>query len=197
MTGQEKRKKKSQVLLKTNSWKALFLLRTYLLHSMILMTSSMMMTDIYLKHPIAKYGFPWPKLSEDDDIEFVVWVKTWLSNPIVTEEDKNFLVTLPRHLLLVSSRRRLFVSRLVSDKFDRLFLCLKSGYSNIQSRILQLFLVSEPGKLLERNASLLIFESCKLLYKLLLRSMKKIENSTTIRSIESSIWCVDVKLKEG
>jgi hypothetical protein len=67
MTYQENRKKKSQVLLKTKSWKALFLLRTSLLNLMILMT-----TDIYLKHPITAQGFPLllskpdQKLSEDD-----------------------------------------------------------------------------------------------------------------------------------
>jgi len=41
-----------------------------------------------------------------------------LSNAIVTEEEKNFLVTLPRHfhLLTVSSRRRSFASLVLSDK---------------------------------------------------------------------------------
>jgi len=43
-----------------------------------------------------------------------------VENPIVTEEEKNFLVTLPRHrhclLLSLLSRRRSFISHLLSDK---------------------------------------------------------------------------------
>jgi hypothetical protein len=35
-----------------------------------------------------------------------------------------------------------------------------------------MFLAWEPGKILERYASLLIFKSCKLLYKLLLRLLR-------------------------
>jgi len=62
-------------------------------------------------------------------------------HPIVTEEEKNFFVTLPRHCLLLSllcRRRSLLVIRCQIDLqflFNWLFIHLKSGYSTIPSRI--------------------------------------------------------------
>ena len=88
---------------------------------------------------------------------------------------KNFLVTLPRHCLLLSllSRRRslLVICCQINLRFlfNWLFIHLKSGYSTIPSRILKLFLVSEPGKLLKRYAFSFDIRAVKAVVKVAIR----------------------------
>ena len=73
----------------------------------------------------------------------LLFVIDLVENPIVTEEKKNFLVTLPRHrhcpLLSLLSRRRssLVLCCQINLQFlsNWLFIHLKPGYSTIPSRI--------------------------------------------------------------